>query len=101
MQIGIENLTLAQHLALIFLGLLDLYHHIGASKNLRRRGNNLRTSRHIVAIREINRRPSIRFDNYLMPTLSQLIDRCWRQPHTVLMIFNLFRNTYQHSLSPF
>ncbi|KFB72185.1 MAG: hypothetical protein AW09_002643 [Candidatus Accumulibacter phosphatis] len=66
MQVGVENLALAQHRALASLWLLDLDDHFGTGKDLRSAGRDERTGFLVDLVGGANAFAGAGFDGHLM-----------------------------------
>src|SRR6185503_16289523 len=95
-QIGIEDLALAQHLALDRLRLLHFDDHVGLGEDLFWRRDELRTCGLIVFIGGTDTQSSARLDPDLVAVAYSLTNRERCHAHPVFVILDLFRNANQH-----
>ena len=95
-QIGKQNLAIAQHGAFSGLRLLDLDDHFGALEDFRRGVDNFGTDRCIISIANSNSLTCRGFNHHLVTVLDCLAYARRCHADTVLVILDFFRNTYQH-----
>ena len=100
MQIGEQNLPLAQARALYGLGFFYLHNHIGLCKHLFGRGDNLRACRDIIGIGKARAIARARFYHHSMAVLHRLARGIWGHANAKLLGFNLFGASDFHSILP-
>ena len=96
-QIGKQNLARAQHLALGELRLLDLDDELRATEHVGRRLGNGGARGAILRVIHADAVPGAGLDDHLMSGSDELADSGGHQAHTVLMHFDLSRNTDTHA----
>ena len=101
MEVGEEDLSLAQQSALRRKRFLDLHDQIGRGKNFFVRRNDFRASRLIVAVVKANSRPRIGLHDNLMPALDELVDSRGQQCHAKLLFLDFPRYAHCHAANIF
>ena len=96
-QIGKQNLPRTQHLALGELRLLDLDDELRATEHVGRRLGNGGARGTILRIVHTDAVPGAGLDDHLMSGSDELPNSGGHQAHTVLMHFDLSRNTDTHA----
>jgi hypothetical protein len=100
MQIGEQQLVLAQRADLIGLRLLDLDDQLGDSEYIGRPRQNTRAGGLIGAIVKANRRPGAALDDDLMPLMHELANAAGHQADPVLVGFYFLWYADQHGPAP-
>jgi len=100
MQVGKQDLILAQHCALIQLRLLDLDDHVRRRKDLFRRAGDRSTCVFVIGIGHADAQTSISFDNDLVAIVYQLANTRRRHANTKLERLYLFWYSDFHGSSP-
>ena len=100
MQVGEQNLPVAQLFILNFLRLFDFNNHLALGKNFRSRRFDLRTRRLIHRIVRANALSRLCFHPNFVAMRDQFTDVFRNQPDAVFIIFNLLRypDTHNHLL---
>ena len=87
-QIGVQNLTGAEHGAFLGLRLLDLDDHIGLRKHASRIGHQRGASGLIERVGQTNSLASTALHQHAVAMAAQLAHASWRQTDTIFMIFD-------------
>jgi hypothetical protein len=95
-QVGEEDLALAQHLPFGGLRLLDLHDHLGGREHLGRRRHDARAGREVGRIVGADADTGTRLDQHLVTLRGVLADRHRRQADTVFLDLDLLRYTHAH-----
>ena len=95
-EVGVEDLAGAQHLALDGLRLLHLHDHVGLGEDFRRRGDDLGAGRSVVRVRCADARTGIGLHPDLVAVAHGFLHRSGRHAHAVFVILDLFWNADEH-----
>jgi hypothetical protein len=96
MQVGEEQLALAQQLVLARLRFLDLHDHLGLFEDRLRRARDLRANGAVGVVVESDAGPGAGLHQHLMTMVDQLPRGAGRQADAVLMILDLLRHADEH-----
>lgn len=98
-QVGEQDLVLAQHCALDGLGLLDLDDHVGGGENVGRRGGDRRTGGDVILVGTHDAGAGIGLNQHLMAVGYRLGDTARGHPDPVFVILDLRGYTDKHGQS--
>ncbi len=87
-EIGVEDLVLAQHRAFDRLGLLDLHHHLAFGEDLVRRVDDFCAGFDILRIGHIDPGTGVGFDPDFMALQHQLVRAFGRQADAVFVVLD-------------
>ena len=96
MEIGEEDLPLAQHLPFGALGLLHLHDHVGGGENLRRRAGDGRPGGCILRVEKTDAETGARLDRDLVTVMNGLADGCRRHADAVFVNLDFLGNADSH-----
>ncbi len=99
MQIGEQDLALAQHLALAGLRLFDLDDHVGASEDFGRRGDDRRARLAIRVVVHADALAGVVFDDDSVAVRHQLAHAARHEADAVFEDLDLFRDADSHGMS--
>ena len=99
MQIGEEQLAGPQARDFLRLRFLDLHHHLGAGEDLGG-ARDFSTGGAVISVMHADAGTGLRFDQDLMPVVDEFAHAAWGQADAVFVVFDFFRDTYQHGDSP-
>ena len=100
MQIGEQDLPLAQHLAFCRLGFLDLDDHVGTGEYLLGSGKDCRASIDISCVIKARANARAGFDHDLMSFGYRLVGGVRRHADAKFLWFDFFRATDFHTVWP-
>ncbi len=100
MEIGIEDLPLAQHGALVCLRLLDLDDHFGALEDFRGGFDDLGALRAVIVVACADAFAGAGFDQHLMAVNDQLARAFGRQANAIFVVLDFLRAADQHHFLP-
>jgi hypothetical protein len=96
-QVGVQDLPRAQHLAFLRLRLLDLDHHLGAVEDLGRRGEQLGPGLPVLLVRQPDGCASAGLHGDRVAMQGQLSHAGRRQADAVLMVLDFLGYTDAHA----
>jgi hypothetical protein len=99
MQVGEQDLVLAQHGALLRLGLLDLDDHLGGGENVGRRGGDRRAGGDVIRVGTHDAGAGIGLDQHLVAMGDRLCDAARGHADPVFVILDLLGYTDEHGSS--
>lgn len=95
-QVSKQYLPLAEHRALLGLGLLDLDHHLGTRKNFSRASDNFSARHAVHFVGQSDAIAGVALYDHLVSAVNQLLHRRGGQSHTKLQGLDFFRYAYEH-----
>ena len=96
MEIGVKNLTGAQHFALARLRLLDLHDHVGLGEDRLRRVDHLGSRRDVFRIDGADPEARLGLDQHPVSVAHRLAGALRRHSDAVFVILDLLRHADQH-----
>ena len=96
MEVGIEDLAFAQHLALAGLRFLHLHDHVGLGENLVRRGDDLGAGLLVVGIAGANACTGLALHPHGVAATHGFTHRGGGHAHTVFMVLDFLRHADEH-----
>ena len=96
MEIGKNQLSLSHQLVFWLNGLLHLHNHVAFPVHIVYSGQNTCTSFHVFFIREARTLAGSMLYTYLMTSSRQLCHSCRGHTYAVLVVLNLFGDSYFH-----
>ncbi len=100
MQVGEQNLPLAQALALQRLGFLDLDDHVGLGEDRIRRRHDPGADRRVIGIGKTRAHPGGGFHHHLMPVGDGFARGVRGHAHAEFLRLDLFRASDLHRVLP-
>ena len=100
MEVGENDLVLADHPPLFRLRFLDLDDHFRRGKNLSRPRNHFRAMLQVLVVGDSRTEAGACFYQHLVAGAGQLFDTDGQQRHAVLIPFDLFGDANNHFDSP-
>ena len=100
MEIGEQDLALAQHGAFDGLRFLDLDHHLALLENFGRSGRDHCAGRDIFAVFRADAEACTSLDQDIMPVGNQFADRFRGQAHPIFVILDFPGGTDAHGEAP-
>ncbi len=98
MQVGVEDLAVAQHLALAGLRFLHLDDHVGAGEHLFGGIDDLGTGGDVGVVARVDAGTGVGLDNDLVAVAAHLDDALRRQADAVFVILDLFWGSDEHGV---
>jgi len=100
MQIGEEDLSLPELLALDRQRLLDLHDQLPAPEHLIGIRDDFRPDRAVVVIRNAGAQPGARFNDDVVTLPGQLAHRRRHKAHTIFAVLDFLRHADEHGHDP-
>ena len=95
-QVGVEDLSGAQHRALHRLRLLDLHDHLGTRKDFRRRRNHFGTGCHVLGIGQVDRGAGVVMHQHLVAVRREFTHAGRRQANAVFVVLDFLGYADEH-----
>ena len=96
MQVREEHLALAQHLAFVRLGLLDLHDHVGGGEHLRRRVDDPAARAAVRLVVHADALSGIVLDDHFVAAMNGFADAARRQSDPVFQNLDFLGHTNAH-----
>ncbi len=99
-QVGEQQLTRSEQLALLRLGLLHLHYHLGPGEDLRRAGHQFGTGCLVLGVGQPDRLASLLLHQHLVSPGRQLLHSGGSHADPVFMVFDFLGYANNHARSP-